>query len=144
MTDPVTIVLLGEPVPFAHRQTKAGRRYTPSKQKNEHAALRLIAQQEMSGREPFEGALVMELLAERKIPASWSMKKKNAAILGLIRPTSKPDLDNYIKQAKDALKGVVWLDDAQVVEYKRPRKVYGKQPKLVITVSELAGSHKRS
>jgi Holliday junction resolvase RusA-like endonuclease len=137
MTDPVTIVLLGEPVPFAHRQTKDGRRYKPQKQANEHAALRKIAQGEMAGRLPLEGALVMALYAELKIPRSWSMKKKNAAILGLTRPTSKPDLVNIIKQAEDALNGVVWLDDAQVVEYDRPRKVYGKQPKLVITVSKL-------
>jgi Holliday junction resolvase RusA-like endonuclease len=141
MTDPVTIVLLGEPVPFAHRQTKAGRRYTPEKQR--HASDRLqqagqTAVKELGMLEPLEGPLRLELLCEVAIPRSWSMKRKNSAILGLTRPITRPDLTNMLKLAEDALKGVVWRDDSLVVE-QRCRKVYGKQPKLVITVSVLEG-----
>jgi Holliday junction resolvase RusA-like endonuclease len=35
---------------------------------------------------------------------------------------SKPDLDNLIKNVKDALKGIAWRDDAQVAHYKRCAK----------------------
>jgi Holliday junction resolvase RusA-like endonuclease len=76
----------------------------------------------------------VELLAELPIPASWSKKRRNLAILGLIRPGTRPDLDNLFKLAADAmLNGVVVRNDTLVVEI-RARKIYGLQPKLVVTV----------
>jgi Holliday junction resolvase RusA-like endonuclease len=79
----------------------------------------------------------VELLAELPIPASWSKKRRNLAILGLIRPSGRPDLDNLWKLMADAFNGVVFRDDALIVEA-HARKIYGLQPKLVVTVSPLA------
>lgn len=45
----------------------------------------------------------------------------------------KPDLDNLVKAIKDALKGIVYADDSQVVR-QWPVKVYGVQPGVRITV----------
>lgn len=39
-------------------------------------------------------------------------------------PTSRPDLDNYLKALLDAFNGVVLKDDSQVVEF-FARKQYG-------------------
>ncbi len=50
--------------------------------------------------------------------------------------TSRPDADNVMKAVKDALKGVCWHDDAQIVE-ERIGKVYGDNPKMIITVGEM-------
>jgi len=36
--------------------------------------------------------------------------------LKLIQPTSKPDVDNYIKQVQDALNKIAYDDDAQIVD----------------------------
>jgi Holliday junction resolvase RusA-like endonuclease len=75
----------------------------------------------------------MELLAEFGIPASWSKKKHGAAIRGEIRPGKRPDIDNLYKLVADSFNGIVYRDDALIVEV-RARKIYGVQPKLLVTV----------
>jgi len=67
--------------------------------------------------EPLQGPLVLGIKAYLPIPRSKSRKWQAAALAGEIRPTTKPDLDNCIKNLKDVCKGVFWLDDKQVVEY---------------------------
>jgi Holliday junction resolvase RusA-like endonuclease len=42
--------------------------------------------------------------------------------------TSKPDLDNIIKNIKDSLNKIVWADDAQVVKYLTCFKKYAAGP----------------
>jgi len=138
VTAPVTICLLGEPVAWA--RARLGLRsvhFTPPKQRNNGVALKLLAQEEMMGRTPMTGALQLDVHAEFRIPKSFSKAKRKAAILGELRPTKKPDLSNIIKQIEDAFNGIVFVDDAQIVQYGNPRKVYGEQPKIVVTVREL-------
>src|SRR5689334_13123483 len=54
--DPVTVVLLGEPVAWARtRINKSGALFTPARQRNNAAALKLAAQQVMANRLPFDG-----------------------------------------------------------------------------------------
>jgi Holliday junction resolvase RusA-like endonuclease len=99
------------------------------------AALRIEAANTMRelGATLLDEPLQLELLAEMPIPASWSKKKRNAAILGIVRPTGRPDLDNVYKLMADAFNGVVFRDDALIVTM-RCRKIYGLQPKLVVTI----------
>lgn len=139
MSQPVTIVLLGEPVAWA--RTRLGLRgipFTPRVQRNNAATLRLAAQEAMDGRMPFDCALRVDLSAEFGIPASWSKKKQAAALAGIMRPTKRPDLSNVIKQVEDAFNGVVFRDDALIVEYGLLRKVYSASPKLIVTVQPIA------
>jgi Holliday junction resolvase RusA-like endonuclease len=42
----------------------------------------------------------IELLVELPVPTSWSNKRRLAALAGAIAPTSKPDIDNYVKTAE--------------------------------------------
>ena len=60
------------------------------------------------------GPIELELSFGCRVPKSWSKKKQDEVTNGFIKHTSKPDLDNLIKCVKDALNGVVWLDDSQV------------------------------
>jgi crossover junction endodeoxyribonuclease RusA len=52
-------------------------------------------------------------------------------------PTVRPDLDKLERAVKDALKGVVYNDDSQVVT-KASRKVYGEQPGVRVGVTHPA------
>lgn len=49
-------------------------------------------------------------------------------------PDSAPDLDKLLRLVGDSLTGVVWRDDAQVVEC-HARKLYGERPGARITVT---------
>lgn len=131
---PVTIFLLGDPVAVGRpRFTRAGIAYTPGKTRDNLAALRLAAQLEMGESLPLEGPLRVVALFAVRMP-KVSRTRTNAMILGLIKPARRPDLDNLLK-ALDAFTGVVWRDDAQIVEL-RAEKRYDKQPKVVITVTQ--------
>lgn len=88
----------------------------------------------MRGRAPTENPVALLVHAFREIPASWSKRDREDAIRGFIVPTSRPDWDNHGK-ITDALNGVVWKDDSQVVDG-RVIKRYSEQPGLRIEVRE--------
>lgn len=72
----------------------------------------------------------------RAIPKSFSKKKRVEALDGLLRPVSKPDTDNYVKAIADALNGVCYVDDSQVVSVVA-NKWYGLNPRIEVVVEEL-------
>jgi len=69
------------------------------------------------------------------VPKSWTMAKRRRALDGLEIP-GKPDLDNVAKAVLDALNGVAYADDTQVVRL-LVQKQYSLEPRLVVTVKEL-------
>lgn len=89
----------------------------------------------MRGRALTERPVALLVHSYRDIPKSWSKRDQEAALAGAIRPTSKPDWDNYGK-ITDALAGIVWKDDAQVVDG-RSMKYYSDAPALRIEVREM-------
>lgn len=50
------------------------------------------------------------------VPQSYSRGKRKACIDGAIRPDKKPDIDNVLKVVLDALNGLAYDDDKQVIE----------------------------
>ncbi len=64
---------------------------------------------------PLQGPIALDLQFGIPIPASWSKRKKSDAMAGLIGPISRPDIDNYVKAVMDAVNGLAYHDDAQVV-----------------------------
>lgn len=110
--------------------------YTDEKTVRYEAQLRYAAQQRMAGRPPTAQPVSVTVEARFQVAASWSRKKQLAALAGHIRPTSVPDWENIAKVC-DALNGVVWVDDRQVVEGVI-RKVYAEAPALIVTVDTIA------
>lgn len=139
MSGPVTVVLLGHPTAWARSRPRPGGGYiNPAKQRNNAAALQVVAGQEMAGRTPFDEPLRMDFEAQFEIPASWSARKRDKALRGELRPAKKPDLSNIAKQIEDAFNGIIYRDDALIVEYGRARKVYSDQPKIIVTIQPIA------
>jgi Holliday junction resolvase RusA-like endonuclease len=130
----IVVELAGTPVgkgrPRFMRAT--GHAYTPEKTRNFETNLLLRAQDVMAGQPPIEGPVAVIVYAYFPIPQSWSQKKRAGALLGVRRPTGRPDLDNIIKML-DAFNGIVWRDDAQIVEGS-VSKHYSDRPRLCVEV----------
>lgn len=130
----IEISLLGPPQGKARvRFNRAtGSAYTPERTVNYEGRLALAAQEAMTGQNLLLGPLSVSVQALVPIPASWSNRKKQAAESGELRPTGKPDLDNYAKML-DALNMIVWNDDSQIVELLVTKR-YSPNPAMHIRV----------
>jgi Holliday junction resolvase RusA-like endonuclease len=129
----ILIELAGAPMGKERvRMTRAGHAYTPERTVNYESRLALAAQATMAGRPLLDGPLFVEVTAYMPVAESKPKKWKADALSGAIRPTKKPDWDNFGK-ILDALNLVVWVDDAQIVEG-RVRKFYSDRPRMEIRV----------
>ena len=134
---PVTIVIAGPAVAKGRpRVTRRGFVYTPAATRKYEAHGRLAAQQAMDGRPPITVPVRAEIIINLPVPASWSAKRSDAALRGDVRPTSRPDADNYIKAALDAINAIVVTDDSLVVDLAAVKR-YARIPKLTIIVMPL-------
>ena len=137
MTFPIVVTMLGHPRgkgrPRSMR-TKDGRIlvFTDPKTEEYESNLRVACQAAMEGRTLLAMALRVYIEAHFPIPGSWSKKRQREALIGLIRPTGKPDFDN-IGKVCDACNGILWRDDAQIVEGAVVKR-YSEKPLLRITV----------
>ena len=85
---------------------------------------------------PLEGALTVRIDVFRGIPASWSKKKQEKANMGEIRPTTKPDTDNYAKAVLDGLNKIAFYDDSQIVELV-VTKNYSFNPRVEVEINNI-------
>lgn len=100
-----------------------------TKNKGWAATVTAVAQQtqSLSGERPLSGAVYLSL--QFHMPKPKSLPKR------VVHCIKRPDLDKMIRSVKDALKGVFYLDDAQVVKLDA-EKVYSDQPGVVVTLEE--------
>ena len=111
------------------------RAYTPAATVNMEAWVKHCAVEQI-GTAPLLGAVSLHMEIGVPVPASWSKKKRAEALALAIYPTSKPDLDNCIKLVGDALNGIVWADDKQIVRCSCVKR-YAETAQTVITVAEV-------
>jgi Holliday junction resolvase RusA-like endonuclease len=90
-----------------HRTTKGGRSYPDPK------TVRAEEYVKMAVSQAWKGAPMDEPLAVRIIAYSLKSKSKSKKVL---YPTGKPDWDNQGKLICDSLNGVLWRDDAIIVD----------------------------
>ena len=102
-----------------------------------HAVVRMAAERAMAGRSPLDGPLELSMLAVFEVPASWSGKRRREALSGALAKVTKPDLENSIKGAQDAMQSIVYRDDRQIVSYGSCSKIYGERPRLEIVLTPL-------
>ncbi|MCU9614113.1 RusA family crossover junction endodeoxyribonuclease [Caldibacillus lycopersici] len=111
------------------------RMYDPKKSSDFKKYVKLVASQHKP-KEVLKGPISMKVDIYKPSLKSFSKKKILAAEQGELRPTTKPDVDNYVKGIKDALKSVIWKDDSQVVEL-HISKWYSENPRIEIEIQEI-------
>ena len=127
--------------PFAKQRPRASRRgryttvYTP-KETIEYENLVKYSYFEQTGGMMLDGPLEAEILGTFPIPQSVSKKQMIAMLNGEVYHTKKPDCDNMAKSVLDALNGVAYHDDSQIVKL-YVNKQYGEIPSVQITLREL-------
>lgn len=112
------------------------RMFTPAKTVAYEGLVAMAAQTAMGSGIPFSGPLAVEIEAVHTVPASWSKKRRNDALSGLLHPTVKPDIDNIAKAIADGGNGVAWVDDKQIVKLAMLRR-YGETPGVLVRVAQL-------
>ncbi|MGK4014969.1 RusA family crossover junction endodeoxyribonuclease, partial [Bacillus cereus] len=98
----IQFIVYGEPIaqgrPRGSIQNGKVRMYDPVKSKNFKQYVALVASQHRP-KQVITGPVAMEVRVFRPMPKAVSgskMKKENAE-KGLLRPVTKPDVDNYVK-----------------------------------------------
>ena len=134
----IEFTIPGEPTGKARpRITRNGRAYTPGKSVNYENWVKWIYQTEV-GDKKFEDDVALMILVKAfyPIPKSASKKKKFEMIKNDIRPTKKPDADNILKIVCDALNGIAYHDDKQIVCAKI-EKLYSLDPRVNVYLREM-------
>jgi len=131
------LVIPGKPLGKQRpRVLKTGVTYTPKETVNYEAVVKALYIEKYAMEKPFEGPVSVEIVALYQIPKSASKKRKEAMKRGAIKPTVRPDVDNISKIITDALNGVAYLDDKQIIECS-VNKCYAEAPAVLVTISEL-------
>ena len=93
-----------------------GRTYTPAATQNQEAFIKILATQAMGDLARCADPVAVTIDIAISPPKSMPKRQRDEALCGLLRPAKKPDCDNIVKLISDALNGIVWVDDSQVVD----------------------------
>ena len=88
-----------------------------------------------NGEAPEEGPLRIRIYFGLPIPKSATKANKLQMVTRQVFPTKKPDLDNLAKAVMDALNGVAYKDDSQIVTV-LTKKNYGEMPYVKVILSD--------
>lgn len=140
--DELTFTIPGEPCAQGRPRfsTKNGcfRAIDPAKSRNYKAYIKYIATDEAQKQGWMYTELPISLTIKAYLPiaASKSKKFKAAALAGEERPTKKPDIDNIFKTVTDAMSGILYKDDKQIVSTNLS-KWYSDEPRLEVHIEVL-------
>lgn len=143
--------VVGKPEPAGSKKAVSipGRQFTQVVDANRKAApwkktVATTALGSMIGRALLEGPLALTLDFVVLRPQGHYGTGRNASVVKAsapVFPTSKPDVLKLARAVEDALTGVVWIDDAQIVA-EALTKSYGDRHgvRVVVRKVSLAGS----
>ena len=83
-----------------------------------------------------DAQIAVQITARYPIPKSKSKKTKFAMAAGQIKPAKKPDCDNIVKIICDALNGIAYRDDAQIVQVQMAKE-YADEPRTDVRMWEV-------
>ena len=139
MTFAVTFTVDGTPVakgrPRFAKRGKFVQTYTPQKTKDYESLVMDAASDATGSSEPLETPAAIYLYIHMPIPASYSKKRRQDCLSGIEKPIKKPDWDNIAKAVTDALNGIVYVDDCQIVTA-HVKKAYSDTARVEVLIQE--------
>lgn len=134
----IAFTIPGKPQPKERpRVTKSGYTFTPPRTKEYEAkVIEQAKKSQLLPQSPLTTPLKMILWFYYPIPTSWSKKKQELARRKQIQPAKRPDIDNLAKLIMDALNGVAYVDDAQIVQLVI-NKQYDEEPRAEVLIDEI-------
>jgi Holliday junction resolvase RusA-like endonuclease len=109
--------------------------YTDKQTLGYEAKIANFAKQAMGGTEPLKTAVSVYLYVRLSIPHSYPKKRGEACLNGSELPCKKPDIDNIAKTYLDAMNGVIFVDDTQVIDL-HVKKLYAEKAGVDVMVME--------
>ncbi len=110
--------------------------YTDAKTASYEDQIRFYALKAMGDSKVIEGAVRVFVSIRMAVPKSYSAKRREACLNGFDKPLKKPDWDNVAKSICDAMNGVIYVDDTQIVEA-HVTKQYAAQSEVIVLVQEV-------
>ncbi len=111
--------------------------YTDKQTLTYEAMIATFAKQAMGGTELLKTPVSVFLYVRLPVPQSYSKKRRDACLNGLEKPCKKPDIDNIAKTYLDAMNGVIFVDDTQVIDL-HVKKLYSVVAGVDVMVMEAA------
>lgn len=112
------------------RFARSGHTYTPDRTAEYEERVKLAYKQAGGGK--LSGFVSVDILAVFAVPKSYTKAQRAAALNASFAP-KKPDCDNIAKIILDALNGIAYDDDAQIVKL-RVEKRYGMTDRVTVTL----------
>jgi Holliday junction resolvase RusA-like endonuclease len=109
--------------------------YTDKQTLTYEAMISTFAKQAMGGTEPLKAPVSVFLYVRLPIPQSYPKKRREACLSGAEKPCKKPDIDNIAKTYLDAMNGVIFVDDTQVIDL-HVKKLYATDSGVDVMVME--------
>ena len=135
----VSVTVYCEPVPKGRPRFHLVRghvhTYTPAKTANYEKRIAEVWSKQAGFTFEKDIPLAVQIYFGMPIPKSTTKKRKIQMIERCIGHTKKPDLDNLIKSVLDALNGVAFEDDSQIMRISAS-KYYTEYPCVNVYISE--------
>ncbi len=138
----IELTIRGDAVPMGRPRTAVikghARIYQPQKSQEYKAYVRMVVSEYMRehGIPTLDDGVSIYLLFKMAVPKSFTKKKRVSALEGNTRPTKKPDLDNLAKTILDALNGIAYRDDSQIVRLSL-EKTYSEESEVEIFICDV-------
>ena len=129
----LSFTIPGRPVPWARAgRSKSGHSFTPKKQEDHAELVRAAAFSAEPGLAMRGQALVGPLSLILSFCFEFPKKRTKTEM------TSRPDLDNLVKQILDALNGFAFADDAQIVHVNASKMYVSSPSYTTVYIEEIA------
>ena len=134
----ISFIIPGEPCAKGRPRfvRASGRAVTPQKTAQYEQLVQLAYMHHVGQEHRLNGPIKAHIRAYFTIPKSTSQRKREQMLTDELRPQKRPDADNLAKIVLDALNGIAYGDDKEIV-YLEVEKHWAISPQVCVTLSEI-------